>query len=93
VSPLEDAILALSIANLGLAVAVGVIYWRNHRAINSPFTWALALFATFLVLHNAFQIYEFFAMMGFGGFPERLLVVEGLLEAATTVALLTAALR
>jgi len=92
VSILQWAILAISILNVGLAFAVGIIYWRNHRAIKSPFTWVLVLFATFLILHNAFQVYEFFAMMDFGA-PEDLLAIEGLLQTAASIALLAAALR
>lgn len=91
-SVLQWSILAIAILNVALALAVGVIYWRNHRVVKSPFTWVLVLFATFLILHNAFQVYEFFAMMGFGG-PENLLVIEGLLQTATGIALLAAALR
>ena len=86
-------ILAISLLNVALALAVGTIYWRNHKTIHSSFTWVLLLFATFLIVHNAFQVYEFFAMMGFGNFPNDLLIVEGLLETGTTVALLAAALR
>lgn len=92
-SILQWAILGISIVNVALALAVGTIYWRNHRAVRSPFTWVLVLFATFLILHNTFQVYEFFAMMDFGGVPEKLLAIEGLLQTATTVALLAAALR
>lgn len=92
-TPLEWVVLALSTANLALALAVGAIYWRNHRVLRSPFTWVLVLFATLLVVHNAFQVYEFFAMMGYSGVPLALLAVEGALQTATTVALLIAATR
>lgn len=92
-TPLEWSVLATSVTNLVLALAIGAIYWRNHRVLRSPFTWVLALFATLLVVHNAFQVYEFFAMMGYPGFPVVLLLVEGLLQTATTIALLIAATR
>lgn len=92
-TPIEWSVLAISLANLGLALGVGAIYWRNHRAINSSFTWVLLLFATLLIVHNAFQVYEFFAMMGYPAVPVELLAVEGLLQTATTVALLVAASR
>ena len=91
-NPVEWLILTISLLNVSLALAVGAIYWRNHRTIKSSLTWVLLLFATFLVVHNAFQVYEFFAMMGFGTFPSYLLVIEGLLQAGTTLALLAATL-
>lgn len=93
-SIIEWSVMAIALVNVALALAVGTIYLRNHRAVHSPFTWVLLLFASFLVLHNAFQVYEFFAMMGsFDGIPTTLLAVEGLLQSATTIALLAAAVR
>lgn len=90
-TPVEWLVLATSVVNLALALAVGTIYWRNHRVLRSSFTWVLVLFATLLVVHNAFQVYEFFAMMGYPGVPVTLLLIEGILQTATTVALLIAA--
>lgn len=92
-TPVEWLVLGSSIANLALALAVGAIYWRNHRIIRSSFTWVLVLFGTLLIVHNAFQVYEFFAMMGYSGIPVTLLLIEGLLQTATTIALLIAVTR
>jgi hypothetical protein len=54
---------ALGGLNLLLALAVGAVYVRNHRQLHSPFTLALSLFAVFLVVHNALQVYHLLSMM------------------------------
>ncbi len=57
------AIAALSGLNFLLSLGVGVVYARNHRELRSPFTRALLLFALFLVVHNALQVYHLVTMM------------------------------
>lgn len=53
----------LAVVNTVLAAAVGLIYYRNHREVRSPFTMALVLFAVFFVVHNALVVYHYFTMM------------------------------
>ena len=76
------------------ALALGAVYWRNHRDIRSPFTLGLMLFALFLLLHNALVLYNAFTMMA-GPTPvdERVLLVEQLLQTGAVGALLVATMR
>lgn len=82
----------LAALNAVLALAVAVVFYRNHRQIKSPFTLALTLFALFFVFHNSVLLYHFITMMGtIAG--ERLLLAEGLLQLAALSALAYATLR
>ena len=76
-----DVTVALAAVNGLLALWVGIVYARNHRQIRSGFTLALALFAVFLVFHNALLIYHLVSMMAtFTGQAEWFLLGEGLLQ-------------
>lgn len=86
--------LVLAVVNGLLALAVGIVYVRNHRHIRSPFTLALSLFAAFFVLHNAVVAYHLATMMQDALVAsEGLLLAEGLLQSAALAALAYAALR
>lgn len=77
-----------------LALALGVVYWRNHREIRSPFTMGLLLFALFLVVHNAILVYHFVTMMPtFSGTSEALLFAENALQLAALGALFGSTMR
>ena len=79
-------------ATLGLVLAG--VYWRNHRAIKSPFTLGLLLFAAFVVVHNVLLLYHLITMMPqFAATGEATLLLEGALQAASLSALLWATLR
>lgn len=58
------ASVALAGVNCLLAIALATVYLRNHRAMRSPFTLGLLLFAAFLLVHNAVQVVHYFTMMG-----------------------------
>ncbi len=91
---LEIVNVLLAGLNVALAVALGVVYWRNHREIRSPFTMGLLLFAAFLVVHNVLVIYHFAIMMGdYSGRSESLMLAENVLQAGASGALVVATLR
>lgn len=93
-SELMIASLVLASLNLILALAVSVVYIRNHRQLRSPFTLALLLFGLFFVLHNAVLIvHELTMMPTFGPEAEVYLLIEGGLQSAALVALGVATLR
>jgi len=86
--------LALAGLDMLLALAVGAVYWRNHKAFRSPFTWGLVLFALFLIVHNGVVIYHVLSMMGAeppGG--EWFFLAENAVQAAALTALLWATYR
>lgn len=84
----------LAILNAALALAVGIVYFRNHRELKSPFTLALSLFAVFFVAHNVLLVYHFASMMAsFTAQAETFLLLEGLLQTAALGALAYATLR
>ena len=86
--------LALAVVNAVLALALGVIYYRNHRDMRSPFTLGLLLFAAFLLFHNAVFLYHTFTMMEVeDAAAETFLLVEGLLQTSAVGALLVATMR
>jgi hypothetical protein len=88
------AILAFAGLNLLLAVVVGVVYVRNHRELRSPFTRGMALFALFLVVHNALQIYHLATMMeSFTPQAEWFLLAEGGLQTVALASLGYAVMR
>ncbi|MEA3199347.1 MAG: hypothetical protein QOE90_775 [Thermoplasmata archaeon] len=91
-SAIEAIDLALAGANCLLALALGAVYWRNHRQLRSPFTLGLLLFAAFLLVNNAMVLYDAWTMMMLGGNAWLALVREGL-QTAASVALLVATLR
>lgn len=77
-----------------LALALGLVYWRNHREIRSPFTLGLLLFAAFLVVHDAVVVYHLLTMMAtFTGASETYLLLENALQVGALSALLAATLR
>lgn len=80
--------------NCVLAVVLASVYWKNHRHLRSPFTMGLLLFAGFLLVHNALQVYHYFTMMG----PEPVrgegfLLIEAALQTAASASLVLATLR
>lgn len=77
-----------------LGLALGAVYWRNHREIKSPFTLGLLLFALFVVVHNALVLWHLVTMMPqFAATGEATLAVEGALQVAALGALLWATMR
>lgn len=92
--PLQLAAVILAGVNCVLALVLATVYLRNHRQLKSPFTLGLLLFATFLLVHNALQVYEYFAMMGPAtGAGETILLAEAALQTAASGALVVATLR
>lgn len=86
--------LALAGINIALALVLGVVYWRNHREIRSPFTLGLLLFASFLVVHNGVFLYHAFTMMeAVDAAGETLLLLEGLLQMGAVGTIVMATLR
>jgi hypothetical protein len=93
-SALMIASVALACLNTLLALVLGIIYWRNHRSIRSPFTLGLLLFAGFLLLFNATIVYHFVSMMPlFDAVSETLIFIESLLQTGALTALLYATFR
>lgn len=90
----ELAGFALAVVNALLALVLGVVYFRNHRELRSPFTLGLLLFALFLLVHNALILYDAWStmMLSAGPRPVQALVEEAL-QAAASVALVAATLR
>jgi len=84
----------LAVLNAALALAVGIVYLRNHRELRTPFTLALSLFALFLVVHNGLLAYHLASMMAtFTATAEAFLLAEGLLQLGALGALAYATLR
>lgn len=93
-SSIMDVNVGLAAVNVLLALALGVVYWRNHREIKSPFTLGLLLFALFLVVHNATLAYHFLAMMPYiVATGELYVLAEGVLQTAALGTLLVATMR
>jgi hypothetical protein len=88
----ETAGVALAGVNVLLALVLATVYWRNHREIRSPFTLGLLIFAAFLMVHNAFIVYEWWTMM-MTGFDPTMLLVDEILQTAAVGALVAATLR
>ena len=89
----ETAGVLLAGLNAVLALILAFVYWRNHREIGSPFTLGLLLFAAFLVVHNAFIVYQWSTMMMVSGFDPTMLLVDEILQTAAVGALVAATLR
>ena len=53
---------ALSLVNVGLLIALLVIYVRIYRSSKAVFTLGLMFFAGMLLLHNIIAVYAYFAM-------------------------------
>ncbi len=88
------ASVVLASINTLLALVLGVTYLRNHRAIRSPFTLGLLLFALFLLLFNATIVYHFVTMMpDFSPLAEVLILIESILQTAALGALTYATFR
>jgi hypothetical protein len=80
--------------NCALALALGWIYWRNHREMRSPFTLGLLVFALFLLVHNALAVYHYFTMMSdAGNAGDNLLLIEAVLQTIASSALVWATMR
>lgn len=92
-NPLLAVSATLSAVNVLLALAVLAVYWRNHAELRSPFTYALVLFAVFLVVHNALFVYDYLTMMVDDGEPGWLRFAETALQTAGGFALLRATWR
>jgi hypothetical protein len=90
---IETAGVALAGLNALLALVLAGVYWRNHREIRSPFTLGLLLFAAFLVVHNAFLLYQWLTTMMLSGFDPTMLLVDELLQTAAVGTLVAATLR
>lgn len=91
-SLIENVGVALAAVNVLLALVLAGVYWKNYRAIKSPFTLGLLLFAAFLVVHNAFVVYQFTTMM-MTGFDPTMLLIDEILQLAAVGALVVATLR
>lgn len=88
------ASVALAGLNAALALVVGAVYVKNHRAIRSPFTLGLLLFAAFLAVHNGMVVYHFLTMMAAPApSGEAFLLAESVLQAGALAALVGATLR
>ncbi len=86
--------IAVAGVNAVLAVVVGAVFWRNHKQIRSPFTFALGVFALFFVFHNGLLLYHFVAMMpSFGQAAQVFVLGEGLFQTAALGSLAYATLR
>ncbi len=89
-----NATIVLAILNAALALAVGIVYLRNHRELRSPFTLALSLFALFFVAHNVLLVYHLTTMMAtFTDQAAGFVLAEGVLQTAALGALAYATLR
>lgn len=90
-----DAInLGLAGINGLLAIILGAVYWRNHRAMRSPFTFGLVLFAVFLLIHNGAVVYKAVTMMGAASTGDaNWLLLDEVLQTAAVGFLLAATLR
>lgn len=91
---IQLATVILAGVNCVLAITLAWVYWRNHRALRSPFTLGLLVFAAFLLVHNALQVYHYFTMMS----PEpadgeAFLLIEAALQMVASGALVVATMR
>lgn len=93
-SAIDWAGVVLAGVNAAAALVLAAVYWRNHRAMRSPFTLGLLLFAAFLFVHNALIIYDAYdSMMLKTGRDGTRLFVEELLQLGACGALLWATMR
>lgn len=85
---------ALAAINGLAALVLAVVYARNHRAMRSPFTLGLLLFALFLAVHGAAVVYTDLSMMAtYTARAETLRLVTTGLETAALATLTWATLR
>jgi hypothetical protein len=61
-SLLMDASSAVSMANMGILVALLVVYANIYSKTRATFTVGLMVFAGMLMLHNVIAVYGYFAM-------------------------------
>ena len=91
---LQLATVVLAGVNCALALVLAWVYWRNHREMKSPFTLGLLVFAAFLLVHNAVQVYHYFTMMGpTEAAGDVFLLVETVLQTIASGALVMATMR
>lgn len=91
---IQLATVILAGINCLLALALGFVYWRNHREMRSPFTMGLLVFALFLLVHNTVAVYHYFTMMSEA--PARgdtFLLIEAILQTIASGALVSATMR
>ena len=52
----------IGLANIGILIALLIIYLRIYKNIKATFTMGLIFFVCLLMLHNIIAVYAYFAM-------------------------------
>jgi hypothetical protein len=61
-NPLMDTSAIVGMANIGILIALLVIYLRVYKNTKATFTLGLIFFVCLLMLHNIIAVYAYFAM-------------------------------
>jgi hypothetical protein len=60
--PLMGVSAIIGLANIGILIALLIIYLRIYKNIKATFTIGLIFFVCLLMLHNIIAVYAYFAM-------------------------------
>lgn len=75
--------MGVTVLNLALLLALGVVWLRNYRTFNSPLLLGLVVFAVVLFVENAVAVYFYFStgmLFGQGIFVQQVVAALRVLQ-------------